>query len=51
MDYGGPALTPGMIYQFRVLLGATYEFDLSSGPKLPAKGEKPRKPKAPKRRR
>jgi hypothetical protein len=39
------------IYQFRVLLGATYEFDLSSGPKLPTKGEDLRRPKAPRRRR
>jgi hypothetical protein len=39
------------IYQFRVLLGATYEFDLSSGPNLPTKGEDLRRPKAPRRRR
>jgi hypothetical protein len=39
------------IYQFRVLLGATYEFDLASGPNLPTKGEDLRRPKTPRRRR
>lgn len=40
------------IYQFRVLLGATYEFDLASGPKLPTSKADLRPPKpAPRRRR
>lgn len=36
----GIAVTPDLsdIYQFRLLLGGTYEFDLASGPNLPEKG-------------
>ncbi|MCY1015726.1 transporter [Pyxidicoccus sp. MSG2] len=49
----GVAVTPELseIYQFRVLLGGTYEFDLASGPKLPTKEEDLRRPKVPARRR
>jgi hypothetical protein len=50
----GVAVTPGLqeIYQFRVLLGGTYEFDLASGPKLPTSRDDLRPPKpAPRRRR
>ncbi|RKH21510.1 MULTISPECIES: hypothetical protein [Corallococcus] len=50
----GIAVTEGLseIYQFRLLLGATYEFDLASGPKLPKSKEDLRPPKpAPRRRR
>ncbi|WP_164016821.1 hypothetical protein [Pyxidicoccus trucidator] len=48
----GVAVTPDLseIYQFRVLLGGTYEFDLASGPKLPKKKEDLRRPKTPSRR-
>ncbi|MCP3138228.1 transporter [Pyxidicoccus xibeiensis] len=48
----GVAVTPGLseIYQFRVLLGGTYEFDLATGPKLPTKKEDLRRPKTPSRR-
>ncbi|MFY0571579.1 hypothetical protein ACN28E_48215 [Archangium lansingense] len=47
----GIAVTPDLssIYQFRVLLGGTYEFDLASGPRLPE--DKPEKSKpAPKKK-
>ncbi|RKH74634.1 hypothetical protein [Corallococcus aberystwythensis] len=51
----GVAVTEDLreIYQFRVLLGATYEFDLASGPKLPKSKQDLRPPKKPasKRRR
>jgi Putative MetA-pathway of phenol degradation len=47
----GISVTPDLssIYQFRALLGGTYEFDLASGPRLPE--DKPEKPKpAPKKK-
>ena len=47
----GIAVTPDLssIYQFRALLGGTYEFDLASGPRLPE--DKPEKSKpAPKKK-
>ncbi len=48
----GISVTPDLasIYQFRALLGGTYEFDLASGPRLPEdKPEKKPKP-APKKK-
>jgi hypothetical protein len=53
----GIAVTPDLsdIYQFRLLLGGTYEFDLASGPNLPeekpAKKPEPKKKPTPARRR
>ncbi|MCY1045284.1 hypothetical protein OV208_28470 [Corallococcus sp. bb12-1] len=49
----GIAVTEGLseIYQFRLLLGATYEFDLASGPKLPKSKADLRPPKPAQRRR
>ncbi|WP_257455561.1 hypothetical protein [Archangium lipolyticum] len=56
----GIAVTPDLsdIYQFRVLLGGTYEFDLASGPSLPdddepakRKKSEPKKKPTPARRR
>ena len=51
----GIAVTENLreIYQFRLLLGATYEFDMASGPKLPKSRDELRPPArpAPKRRR
>ncbi|CAM3091113.1 hypothetical protein G4177_22720 [Corallococcus sp. ZKHCc1 1396] len=49
----GVAVTEDLreIYQFRVLLGATYEFDLASGPKLPKSKSDLRPPKPTPRRR
>jgi len=45
----GVSVTPGLweIYQFRALLGGTYEFDLSSGPKLPKSSDELRRPGKP----
>lgn len=42
----GVSVTPGLweIYQFRALLGATYEWDLSSGAKLPKSADELRRP-------
>ncbi|MCI0671225.1 MAG: hypothetical protein L0Y64_12235 [Myxococcaceae bacterium] len=44
----GLALTPGLsdIYQFRALIGGTYEFDLATGPNLPERN----RPSRPRRR-
>ncbi|QRK05768.1 hypothetical protein JQX13_37330 [Archangium violaceum] len=48
----GIAVTPDLsdIYQFRLLLGGTYEFDLASGPNLPEKGKSTKKKPAPKKK-
>ncbi|WP_224372122.1 transporter [Hyalangium versicolor] len=45
----GVSVTPGLwdIYQFRALLGGTYEFDLGEGPTLPKSEDDLRKPKRP----
>ncbi|WP_158501864.1 transporter [Vitiosangium sp. GDMCC 1.1324] len=52
----GVAVTPDLsnIYQFRILLGATYEFDLNSGPRRSdddSKSSKPASKKKPSRKR
>ncbi|WP_224248208.1 hypothetical protein [Hyalangium gracile] len=45
----GVSVTPGLwdIYQFRALLGGTYEFDLGEGPKLPKSEDDLRRPGRP----